>query len=406
MATIGMIAEFNPFHKGHKYIIDKAKSITGADNVIVVCSGNYVQRGEPSIFDKTVRTRAALSNGVDAVFELPVYYSTASAEAFARAGVKFLTDLGCVDYLCFGCETDNIKILPTIASVLNHEPEEYKVLLKSHLAEGESFPKARSNALQKYLKDTKNINEDETELTLKSPNNILAIEYMKAIKYFNSSLKPLAIRRVGADHSSTDITFDYVSAAAIRSELEKKHSIKSLVPAAAYKYYDGPKPLFLSDFDQLLGKALLSSKDYSEYLGVGEELGNRIFNQKNDYTDIENFIKQIDSKNNTRTAISRVLLHIMLNIKKDDVKEAINNNYFTSARLLGINRASNLISIINDNSKIPLISKYSTHYRNATGLDKDLLDIQLYADDLYRLVYMTKYKEVIPNEFERQIIVK
>lgn len=401
-----MIAEFNPFHKGHKYIIEKAKSITGADNVIVVCSGNFVQRGEPSIYDKTVRTRAALSNGVDAVFELPVYYATASAETFARASVKFLTDIGCVDYLCFGCETENIKILPVIANVLNKEPYEYKELLKNHLAEGVSFPKARSYALKKYLKNTKNINEDETELTLKSPNNILAIEYMKAIKYFDSNLKPLAIKRVGADYSSKDITYDFVSANAIRNELKKKHNIKPLVPSNAYKFYDNTKPLFLSDFDQLLGKALLSSKNYDKYLDVGKEFANRIFNQKILYTDIENFIKQIDSKNNTKTAISRALLHIMLNLKKVDVMDAINNNYFTSARLLGINRASNLISIINDNSKIPLISKFSTHYQNATGLDKKLLDIQLYADNLYRLVYMTKYKEIIPNEFERQIVVK
>ena len=406
MTTVGMIAEFNPFHKGHKYIIDKAKSITGADNVVVVCSGNFVQRGKPSIFDKTIRTKAALSNGADAVFELPVYYATSSAEKFARAGVKFLTELGCVDYLCFGCETEHIKLLPLIANVLENEPAEYVELLKRSLSEGESFPKARSIALAKYLNETKGISQNEIEITIKSPNNILAIEYMKAIKHFNSPLKPLAIRRIGADYSSLDVTDDFVSATAIRNQLKLNRDIEVLVPPDAYMHYEGAKPLFMKDFDLLLGNALISADDFSEYFGINNELANRISNQKNEYTDIEHFLMQIASKNNTNTAISRALLHIMLNIKKSDVKEAINSGYFTSARLLGINRGSNLISEIHDNTKIPMISKFSTYYEKTTGLDKKLLDIQLYADELYRLAYMTKYKEVIPNEFERQIVVK
>ena len=406
MVTIGMIAEFNPFHKGHKYIIEKAKSITGADNVIIVCSGNYVQRGEPAIFDKTIRTRAALSSGADAVFELPVYYSTASAEEFARAGVKFLTDLGCVDYLCFGCETEHIKLLPLIANILEKEPENYKEYLKSFLAEGLSFPKARSNALKKYLHETKNLNPNEIEITVKSPNNILAIEYIKAIKHFGSNIKPVAIKRVGADYASLDVTDDFVSATAIRNQLKLGKNIDNLIPYDTTMYYENAKPIFMNDFDLLLGDALINDNRFDTYLGVTEELSNRINNQKNSYTDIEHFLMQIDSKNNTRTSISRSLLHIMLNIKDSYVKDAINHNYFTSARLLGINRGSNLISIINDNSKIPLISKFATHYENAEGLDKKLLDIQLYADELYRLVYMIKYKEIIPNEFERQIVVK
>ncbi len=406
MATVGMIAEFNPFHKGHKYIIDKAKSITGADNVVVVCSGNFVQRGKPSIFDKTIRTKAALANGADAVFELPVYYATSSAERFARAGVKFLTELGCVDYLCFGCETEHIKLLPLIANVLETEPSEYVELLKTSLAEGESFPKARSFALAKYLHETKGISQNEIEITIKSPNNILAIEYMKAIKHFNSPLNPLAIRRIGADYSSLDVTDDFVSATAIRNQLKLNRDIEVLVPEDAYMHYEDAKPLFMKDFDLLLGNALISADEFSEYFGVNKDLANRINNQKNEYTDIEHFLMQIDSKNNTKTAISRALLHIMLNIKKSDVKDAINSGYFTSARLLGINRGSNLISEIHDNTRIPMISKFSTYYEKTTGLDKKLLDIQLYADELYRLAYMTKYKEIIPNEFERQIIVK
>ncbi len=284
--------------------------------------------------------------------------------------------------------------------------ELYKTSLKESLSEGESFPVARSNALKKYLKETKGLNEDEIEITIKSPNNILAIEYMKAIMHFNSKIKPLAIKRVGLGHSSLEVNDEYASAGAIRNQINLKRDINQYIPENTVKYYNLAKPLFFNDFDMILGNALIKNKNYKDIYGVTEGLANRIKNESNVYTDIENFQRQIDSKNFTMTSISRALLHIMLNIKDEDVKNAINENYFTSARLLGINRSSNLMSIINDNSKIPLISKFSKHYENAIGLDKKLLDIQLYADELYRLVYMAKYKENIPNEFERQIVVK
>ena len=406
MVTVGIVAEFNPFHKGHKYIIDKARKITGADNVIVICSGNFVQRGEPAIFDKTVRTKSALANGVDAVFELPVYYSTASAETFARASVKFLTELGFVDYICFGSESDHIKILPTIANVLANEPAEYKDALKKELQTGLSFPKARVNALKSYFALNGSLSIDEIEITMRSPNNILAIEYIKAIKYFGSSIKPVAIKRIGADYSSLDTIDDYVSATAIRNQAYLGNDILNFIPENCEDYIKEYKPLFIHDFNIILGTSLINNNNFNEFYDINKDLANRINNQKNNYTDIEHFMMQLDSKNFTRTSISRSLFHILLNIKNQDIREAIEDNYFTHARLLGINRGSNLMSVINDNSNINIISRYSDYYRNASGLDKKLLDISLYADEIYRLAYMTKYKEIIPNEFERQIVVK
>lgn len=406
MVTVGIIAEFNPFHKGHKYIIEKAKKYTGADNVVVICSGNYVQRGEPAIYDKTIRTKAALSNGVDAIFELPIYYSTASAETFARAGVNFLTQLNCIDYLCFGCETDNIKLLPIIADVLESEPAKYTSLLKQALKNGNTFPKARAMAIKEFFEDNKEIDKNELELTLKAPNSILAIEYIKALKHFNSPIKPVVIRRVGSEFSSLDITDEYVSASAIRNQIDLGKDIKNYIPPNTAKYTQDIKPIFMRDFDVIFGNVLLNNKNFDSYYNVSEFFSNRIKKQKDTYTDIEHFVLQLDSKNYTKSYITRCILHILLNIKDKEVQEAINNNYFTSARLLGIDRNTNLLSTIDENSNIPIISKLSDHYNNATGLDKKMLDISLYADELYRMVYMTKYKEVIPNEFERQIVVK
>ena len=140
MKTMGIIAEFNPFHNGHKYLIEKAKKITGAENAIIVCSGNYVQRGMPAFYDKSLRTKAALRNGADVVLELPCCYATASAETFAASAVKLLDSLNCVDYLCFGCETDNIKVLPNIVSILLKEPDDFKNMLSLYLKNGYSFP--------------------------------------------------------------------------------------------------------------------------------------------------------------------------------------------------------------------------------------------------------------------------
>ena len=406
MVTVGIIAEFNPFHKGHQYIIEKAKKITGADNVVVVCSGNYVQRGEPAIYDKTIRTKAALANGVDAVFELPVYYSTASAETFARAGVSFLTQLNCVDYLCFGCEAENTKLLPIIADVLEKEPDEYKKYLKEKLQKGQTFPEARENAIMKYFAQNNDISQQELKLTIKASNSILAIEYIKAIKYFNSPLKPVVIKRVGAEFSSLDITDEYVSASAIRNQIELGNDIINYIPSNTAKYAQDIKPIFMRDFDLIFGEALLSNKKYDTFYDISEFFSNRIIKNKSTYTDIEHFILQIDSKNYTKAYISRSILHILLNLKDDDIREAIDHNYFTSARLLGINRNSNLLSSINDNSNIPIISKLSDYYNESSGLDKKMLEISIQADELYRLIYMTKYKELIPNEFERQIVIK
>ena len=152
MKIVGIIAEFNPFHNGHKYLISKAKEVCNADAAVIVCSGNYVQRGMPAIINKTSRCEMAMLNGADLVIELPVVYSTASAELFATASIALLDSLNCVDYLCFGCETDSIDLLNTVAEILINEPKEYKDLLTLNLKTGISFPKARAKAFDEYFK--------------------------------------------------------------------------------------------------------------------------------------------------------------------------------------------------------------------------------------------------------------
>lgn len=406
MKTIGIIAEFNPFHNGHKYLIDEAKRITNAENVVIICSGNYVQRGTPAIIDKSIRAETALNNGADAVFELPVFYSTASAELFARASVNFLTQLNCIDFLCFGCENDDLEELSAVASVLCDEPDIYKNILSKYLKTGISFPKARINAIRDYC-EANNLSCDIDKL-LSSPNNILAIEYIKAIKFFNSKIKPVPIKRLGAGYNSNDINEAFASATGIRTELtiNGTKNIKQFVPEDCYTTLSNINPVNFDDFCSILGYKLISENDFDKYYGINNELSNRINNYKNQFNDIDTFIDALHSKNYTYSGISRALLHVILNIKKSDVEAFIDSGYFSWARLLGFNKNSNILSLIKEKSTLDIISKLSAYYNECSAISKKMLDVSIKADELYRMIYMNKYKKIIPTEFERQIVVK
>ena len=215
MKTAGIIAEYNPFHTGHKYQIDHVKGTLSADYVVIAMSGDFVQRGTPALLSKYVRAEMALRAGADLVLELPVSCATASAELFARSGVQLLDGLGVVDTLCFGSECGDTEILMKLAGILVEEPEEFKSALRRNLKEGMTFPKARSLALGEVLPG----NESEKyQQVLSSPNNILGIEYCKAILRENSSIVPTAIKREGNDyHENSLFTDSFPSASAIRN---------------------------------------------------------------------------------------------------------------------------------------------------------------------------------------------
>ena len=197
MKITGLITEYNPFHNGHLYHIKKAKEITGADAVIVIMSGNFVQRGAPAIMPKRLRTEIALNAGVSLVIELPVCYATGSAEYFASGAISILDSLGCIDSICFGSECGDYKKLEHIAKILADEPEAYRLSLKNQLKTGLSFPKARQNGLKEYSKD------DSLDEILEHPNNILGIEYVKALYLQKSPIKAYTIKRIVSDYHDT-----------------------------------------------------------------------------------------------------------------------------------------------------------------------------------------------------------
>ena len=217
MKVLGIVAEYNPFHNGHMYHIEQSKKLTGCDYVVCVMSGNFIQRGEPAIINKFARTEIALNSGVDLVVELPVPFSMSSAEYFAFGAVKLLDSLGIVDCISFGSEHGEVNELLSIAKLLCEEPEEFKQYLTAELKAGLSFPAARQNAIEQYFSD-KALQESIHEL-LSSSNNILGVEYLKALIRLNSKIKPYTVKRVSNAYNEKHLTGSISSATAIRRSI-------------------------------------------------------------------------------------------------------------------------------------------------------------------------------------------
>ena len=412
MIVAGIIAEFNPFTKGHEYIIKQAKEATNADFVVVVMSGNFVQRGEPAVCDKYLRTKMALECGADLIIELPVVYACGSAELFAKGAVSLLDRLGIVDYICFGAENDDIDVLKDIADILQREPEGYKEALKDLLKSGISFPAARAAALCQYAlsgnEDCKNIYPDVINEVLSSSNNILAIEYLKALLSFKSRTEPIAIKRKGADYNDVLIVDgfeNFASATAVRNALNEGNLVSVLksVPLKINEILDenrGKKlPICLDDFSLIMGAKLIehaNASELEEYLDVNNDFANKTVNSLSSFTSFREFSESLKAKNNTLTGINRALLHIMLGIKKDYVNSLVSKGYHEYVRVLGFKKevTNELFGAVKFGCTLPLITKM------ADFEGSPLMDLNIAADNLYSLVVKNKFtNNKLKNEF-------
>ena len=377
MKTAGIIAEYNPFHNGHKYHIEQAKALTGAERVIAVMSGNFVQRGEPAVYDKQARTKAALLNGADIVLELPVFYSTASAELFARASVDVLAKTNCVDFLCFGCESESLTPLVQAADILSDEPESFKAALKAALDSGKTFPAARACAL------TKTCGVDPSIIS--SPNNILAIEYLKALTALKSSIMPVGIRRMYNEYNSIETSGKFASATAVRNMI-KSNSAET----QAFMPYDFSEnsPVFADDLSPVLNYALRinTAESLSKIYGITEGLENRIIRSAGESFTFADIVSCVKTKRYTQTAIQRALLHTILNITAEDMRKisSLGPNHYI--RVLGFKRSSaDLLSEICKKAVLPVITNVkSRDLLSETG--KFMLLKESSATDIYSLV--------------------
>ena len=375
MATVGIIAEYNPFHNGHKLHIEKAKEITGADKAIVVMSGNFVQRGEPAVFDKWSRAKCALLNGADIVIELPVYFSTASAEYFAKGAVDILNKTGCVDYICFGSESGNIEEIKKAASCLVNESDPFKANHKAALDEGLTYPAARSKA----LKESEGIDES----LLNSPNNILAVEYVKALMLTNSNITPVTIKRMYNEYNSTEAVGSVVSATAIRAILSTGADVTKYVPTPLKDtpVFADAMGKYVSFKIRTLGKDGLTS-----IVDVNEGLENRIFEAGGQYTENPLLVSAIKSKRYTHSRIQRILLHIMLDIRKAEFEEIINSGFNHHIRLLGFRKdAQDLVSKLSKGASVPVVTTVKSR-EAVSPMGKAMLEKESQATDIYYLL--------------------
>ncbi|MEE1314444.1 MAG: nucleotidyltransferase [Faecalimonas sp.] len=402
MRIAGLIAEYNPFHNGHQYHIEKTLALTNADAVIVVMSGDFVQRGMPAIAPKHLRAQMALKAGASLVLELPVCFATGSAESFSYGAVSLLDKLGCVDAICFGSECGDIHTLQNLAKIFCEEPVEYKVALSEYLRQGNSFPTARQKAIAKYLQS------DAMDAILSEPNNILGIEYLKALYRLSSSMTPYTIERISSHYHDKKLQEAYSSASAIRTALQTtcfdKDVLRGQMPDSALALlaasYQKNFPIFANDFSLLLKYKLLgeSKETLTNYADVSEELANRILNKLNQYEDFEQFCELLKTKEVTYSRISRALLHILLGIPKDT---------FTSpeyARTLGFQtEAANVLSDIKKNAAIPLLTKLTFADKLSTNA-KAMLDMDIFAGNLYGTVIADKFKTPFVHEFEKQVV--
>lgn len=414
MKVVGIVAEYNPFHNGHKYQIDQIRKETRADYIIIAMSGNFLQRGVPALCDKFTRTEMALRCGADLILEIPSIWATASAEYFAHAGVSLLAATGVVTHLCFGAETDDIDALLQISSVLKEEPDIYRTSLANAIRSRNSFPVARKQALCDTLPQFPAEKLDEL---LDNPNNILALEYLKALP---DTIEPILIKREGAGYHDTEIHTKFPSASAIRKNIFDStdtnsttfDSISNAMPEESFALlknaYEHNQLLTTNDFSESLGYCLLTqvNNGFATYADCNPDFSNKIKNAINDYTFFEDFVDALKTKDMTYTRVSRCLLHILLGIKQSDYTLGRAIGFAPYLRILGFQKdSSSLLSEIKRVSSTPILSKVADASNLLDSEAYKFFEKDVFTSNLYYQHVARKSHTKSKNEYTNQIVI-
>ncbi|WP_138158809.1 tRNA(Met) cytidine acetate ligase [Peptoniphilus catoniae] len=372
MKNTAIVAEYNPFHKGHKYQIEKIKN--NESNVIVIMSSSFTQRGTPAIIDKFTRALIALENGADLVIELPCVFSTSNAEIFAKGAIGILNSMDCIDYLCFGLE-DNIKDLVNIKTLIDANKSVSDINIRKYLFMGYSYPVARELSYDFLTFEYKSI--------IKKPNNILGLEYLRALDFYKSQIKPIHIKRKYASHKSTRAINNFSSSSFIRKEIEKNNFliIKDLVPQNSYNELISQPKVYLNDFFKIFKYIILKEDiNYTDYIDYEKGIEKR-FLEFMDSKDIYEFIKKVSSKRYTYSRITRLIIQIVLDLKKDFILSSLSAPYI---RILGASENGFSILKVLKEKKITYIDKFV----KIKSLDDDSIVKKIalkesFATDLY-----------------------
>jgi len=393
MRTVGLITEYNPFHMGHRLHLMESLRLSEAERSVCIMSGSFVQRGEPAIVDKWTRARMAIDSGVDLVLELPFVFSTQSAEIFSYGAVRLLDATKSVSHLAFGSEEGKVDILEPIAKLLVTESEDFSTILKKNLSSGLSFSSARSLAVSEILgkmgHDQKLIEE-----TISKPNNILGIEYLKALIRLKSSIRPVTFMRKGHGYKDTSTNLGIASATAIRQLLLSNDvsGVEDLLPEISYsllvKFFSEYKTFnYLDNYSETIKYVLRlkSAEELSLYMDMETGLENRLKRISSEVTTAENLVERTTTKRYPGTRIRRLLVHILTDLKADSIKHALTSKPEYIRVLASNYKGFEIINEIKKNSDLKIITKFSDAYSGLSETSKVMLEKEVLATDLYYL---------------------
>ncbi|NLK69680.1 MAG: nucleotidyltransferase [Clostridiaceae bacterium] len=409
MKVLGIVSEYNPFHLGHVYHIEESIKRTGATHTICVMSGNFVQRGEPAIVDKWARTKMALNGGIDLVLELPVVFACASAEIFAYGAVRTLHSTGIVDYLSFGSEQGELGSLWRIASVLYDEPTEYKEHLKKYLGLGFSFPIARDKALTSILREL-------PDNIMSKSNNILAIEYLKALKNLKSSIQPITLKRRGSVYTDNTLNSSYSSASAIRLFLKNGGQLTDpilnnnlpqyVIDIMEQELQKRRGPVFPDAFEGIILQLLrMSSPEILQQIpDVNEGLENRLISCALNSGTLDELINLVTTSRYPTSRIKRITSNLLWSIKKKDLQMFINDDTCGYLRVLGFNnKGRELLARIQNESTRPLVVKVANYKKQMSDLSKTMFEYDIKATNSYVLGFDEPKQRIGGQDFTMPI---
>lgn len=373
MNVIGVIAEYNPFHLGHLYQINKIKEMYNDSIIIAIVSSSFTQRGDVSILNKWDKARIALDNGIDLVIELPYFYAGQSSDIFAKGAVTILNYLG-IDTLVFGMESDDINNLKLMADIQLND-KNYNNIVKEYLSNGYNYP----TALSKAIKDILN-------LDIYLPNDLLALSYIKQVKLINNSINVIGIKRTN-DYHSKEITSNIVNASLIREQFKKNLDISNYIPDYnTNKLYN----VSVNDFYPLLKYQILNNiNNLDKFLTVDEGIDNRIKKYIKNSNNWDELVNNIKTKRYTYNKINRMLMHILFNLTKEESKNIV----IDYVRVLGFNsKGRSYLNKIKKNKDINIITNYKD------GISK-LFDLENRVNNIYAIIVDNKliYEEYSHN---------
>lgn len=387
MKVLGIIAEYNPFHNGHRYHLEESVKMTSPDFTVCVMSGDFTQRGEPSMADKWIRAASAVKNGVDLVLELPFAFACNNAEFFAAGAVDILNRLGCVTHLSFGSEAGELSALSRAADYLAHEDDELKNSIREFADQGLSFPRARYEAVKKCRGDAYSD-------ILQSANNILAVEYLKQLRLTESEIEPVTVRRYGTGYHDMASYKNIASATAIRRQVKRSgemEAVSGLIPGETFQVLQdinaGVNVSFDKFYPLLLYRILTTgANQLGTILSATEGLENRVKKAAPESVDMDSLIKAVLSKRYTYTRVCRLLTHILIQLDKESFRHIVDRriNY---ARVLGFSKnGASLLKRIKkeERNSIPIL----TNINRETDRDSEewkLLQFDVTASDIYNL---------------------